>query len=593
MFTIAEVHEVNWYSLLYFLSSILTYLSLCYLGWKKGYPMLSWILILVTGALFFIIGTKLVTFRSEEWTTLFREGIFPHTVNKSAIGGLLFAILGIEISRSWLKIKEFVLDTYVLIVPLGLAIQKPGCLLAGCCFGTPTSLPWSIQYAKGSAAHYHHWITHVIPADGLLSLPVHPLPLYEMVSYLLIFATLILLAPQLQKRGSRFLLGLTLLALSRFSLEFFRDPAATVAMGKIVGGLKEIQWLMMITGVICGALLLKKIRQPADIIRIQEDNDVLFVRKFVLILALSFLMWAVHNGFSAIEMLVMNLKLAPALALFGVHAWIHFAFPRFRMAGVIVLILPILIMGQSVPGKEVKWEYFHSFGLGGTFGSYGQAARYNEHEGYCGPTYSVNYYDHNYGMATLNYHYTKQSGYLSQSFGGSLFGGITTETEVNGTGKRRLYSLGIQPYLNFDARWIGFGFGASIGYLHYFPTTPFKETYITTGIKTFPIIPSLRFRVGPYDIIDLEYKYQDQFPTQLPLLTHQLSLGSGFGMKNGSGIRIGLAPPEESYFISANVLISNKFMLQGKYIYTNSTYGNSNFLSLGLNYRLFTQPKTL
>ena len=592
MITISNVQELNWYSIFYLFSSIISYLFLCYLGWKKGYPMLSWILILATGALFFIIGTKLLTFRSEEWIILFREGIFPHTDNKSAIGGLLFAILGIEMARSWLKIKNFVLDTYVLVVPLGLAIQKPGCLMAGCCYGTPTSMPWGIQYSQGTFAHYHHWLTNIIPADGMFSLPVHPVPIYELLSYILIFGILLLLAPKLQKRGSRFLLALTLLTLSRFTIEFFRDPSATIALGQMIGGLKAIQWLMLVMSLTFGFLFLRILNQPFNSAREGDEPVSLIGRKFILILTLSLLMWAVHTGFSPTEMLVMNFKLAPALVLFGIHSWVHFTLPRFRLAGVLILILPLLIMGQSVHDKEADWDYFHSFGLGGTFGSYGQDARYNEHEGGCGTAYSHKYFDHNYGMATLNYHYLKQKGYTRQSFGGSLFGGITTETEVNVPATTKIFSLGIHPYFNYDVRWIGFGLGASIGYLNYFPTTPIDEIYISTGIKTFPLLPSLRFRVGPYDIIDLEYKFLDEFPTQLPVLTHQLSLGSGLGMKNGSGIRIGLAPPEESYFISANVLIKNKFMLQAKYIYTNSTYGNSNFISFGLNYRLFTQART-
>jgi phosphatidylglycerol:prolipoprotein diacylglycerol transferase len=593
MFTISNVHEVNWYELLYLISSVLTYLFLCYLGWKKGYPMLSWILILVTGALFFIVGTKLFTFRSEEWTMLFREGIFPRTSGKSAIGGLLFAILGVELSRSWLKIKEFVLDTYVLMVPLGLAIQKPGCIIAGCCYGNPTSLPWGVQYTQGTAAHYHHWISNSIPTDALFSLPVHPVPIYEMLSYLLIFGTLILLAPYLQKRGSRFLLALTLLAISRFTLEFFRDPAATVAMGKMIGGLKAMQWLMLVMGLVCGSLLLRKLNRPTVLMNDLIQPDALTGRKFILILVLSLLMWAVHKGFSPTEMLVMNLKLAPALVLFGIHTWIRFTVPRFRLAGIFILIIPLLIMGQSVPGKETDWKYFHSFGLGGTFGSYGQVARYDEHEGYCGPAYSVNYYDHNYGMTTLNYQYTKQSGFTSQTYGGTLFGGITTETEINKQGTTKHFTLGIHPYINYDSRWVGFGFGIGIGNLNYIPTAPFDERSINTGMKTFPVLPSARLRVGPYDIIDLEYKFLDDFPTQFPVVTHQISLGSGFGMENGSGLRIGVAPPEANFFISANLLINNKFMLQAKYMYTDFIYGNSNFVSFGLNYRLIAHPKTV
>lgn len=144
LFTIDTVHSLNWYSICYLDSNILTFIVIFYLGWRKGYPLLSWVLILVSGALFFIIGTKLLAFRAVEWTSLFREGVFPDTGDKSAIGGLLFAILGIELSRSWLKIREHVLDTYVIVVHLEMAIQKVGCLTAGCCFGTPTFLPWDI-----------------------------------------------------------------------------------------------------------------------------------------------------------------------------------------------------------------------------------------------------------------------------------------------------------------------------------------------------------------------------------------------------------------------------------------------------------------
>ena len=79
-------------------------------------------------------------------------------------------------------------------------------------------------------------------------------------------------------------------------------------------------------------------------------------------------------------------------------------------------------MGQSVHGKEGNWKHFHSFGTGGTFGSYGQVASYNEQEGGCdGVFYNHKYYEQNYGMATFNYHYTQQNGYISQTYGGSIF----------------------------------------------------------------------------------------------------------------------------------------------------------------------------
>jgi hypothetical protein len=182
-----------------------------------------------------------------------------------------------------------------------------------------------------------------------------------------------------------------------------------------------------------------------------------------------------------------------------------------------------------------------------------------------------------------------QRGTLSQTYGGSVFFGIDNEKEVGSSELVKHYFAGIHPYMDFNSRWIGVAFGASIGSLKYFPTVPIDETRITTGMRSFPLLPSGKVRVGPYDIVDLQYQFMDPFPAEIPFLTHQVSIGSGFGLKNGSGIRIGLAPPEESYFFSANALIQKRWLLQAKYIYTHSsgTYsGSGSFFTFGLNYRI-------
>ncbi|MEN8202742.1 MAG: hypothetical protein ABFS28_09120, partial [Bacteroidota bacterium] len=90
----------------------------------------------------------------------------------------------------------------------------------------------------------------------------------------------------------------------------------------------------------------------------------------------------------------------------------------------------------------------------------------------------------------------------------------------------------------------------------------------------------------------LEYKFQDEFPTQFPVPAHQLSLGTSFGMTNGSGLRIGVGPPLESFFFNAKFLVNERFLIQAKYINTYFDYGNSNFFSFGLSYRLPAQPET-
>jgi len=120
-------------------------------------------------------------------------------------------------------------------------------------------------------------------------------------------------------------------------------------------------------------------------------------------------------------------------------------------------------------------------------------------------------------------------------YGGSLFGGKDIQKEIDVPGSTSYYSLGILPYADFNSRWFGVGMGVSLGYQNYVPTSPFDERSINTGIKSFPVLPHAKLRVGPYDIFDMEYKFQDVFPTQFPVPTHQISWGSGFGMTNGSG----------------------------------------------------------
>ncbi len=57
-------------------------------------------------------------------------------------------------------------DAMAPAIPLALIPYRLGCLAAGCCYGTPSDLPWSIRYPE-SWLHY---------AGGL---PRHPVPLYE------------------------------------------------------------------------------------------------------------------------------------------------------------------------------------------------------------------------------------------------------------------------------------------------------------------------------------------------------------------------------------------------------------------------------
>jgi phosphatidylglycerol:prolipoprotein diacylglycerol transferase len=103
------------------------------------------------------------------------------------------------------------LDIAVLGIALGQPIARLGCLASGCCFGSPTSLPWGVVFTT-LGPHPH-------PLAGI---PLHPVQLYEAV---LCFANFLFLAWLWRRRpfpGRVFAQYLVNHALIRFAMEFLR-----------------------------------------------------------------------------------------------------------------------------------------------------------------------------------------------------------------------------------------------------------------------------------------------------------------------------------------------------------------------------------
>jgi len=112
-------------------------------------------------------------------------------------------------------------DVFAPGIALGHVVGRLGCLLAGCCFGRPTSVPWAISFHDPSA-----FATSGTP----LGVPLHPTQLYEAGAEALILV--FLLAFERRGRtfpGRTFWSYMLLYGVSRFIIEFFRgDPRGTV-----------------------------------------------------------------------------------------------------------------------------------------------------------------------------------------------------------------------------------------------------------------------------------------------------------------------------------------------------------------------------
>ena len=163
-------------------------IGLVYVRWVTGrdkkdfdqYITLSYIMILggIVGARLFYVLTHLAEFDGR-WSATFNpfdSGSFG-IAGMNVYGGVLLAILG-----SWIycRVKSIsTLETFDYFAPtlaIGLAVTRVGCFMNGCCFGTPTDLPWGVSFPVGS-----------IPFAIYGDLHLHPAQLYSSLYGLLLF----------------------------------------------------------------------------------------------------------------------------------------------------------------------------------------------------------------------------------------------------------------------------------------------------------------------------------------------------------------------------------------------------------------------
>jgi phosphatidylglycerol:prolipoprotein diacylglycerol transferase len=138
-------------------------------------------------------------------------------------GGLIAAfVVGLLLVRRYKLPVWATADLYAPGIALGHIIGRLGCLLAGCCFGRPTDMPWGLTFTSPVAAS---------SAGTPLGQPLHPTQLYDAGAEFLILV--LLLAFERKGRpfaGRTFWLYVVLYAIARFIVEIFRgDPRGSIA----------------------------------------------------------------------------------------------------------------------------------------------------------------------------------------------------------------------------------------------------------------------------------------------------------------------------------------------------------------------------
>lgn len=114
-------------------------------------------------------------------------------------------------------------DIAAAAVPAGLAFGRVGCLLAGCCFGAPAELPWSVRFPGASPASDAQAKAALLRSADLPSLYVHPTQIYEALASLAVAAVCVFVVlPRKRYDGQVMVAFLVLYAAARFVVEIWR-----------------------------------------------------------------------------------------------------------------------------------------------------------------------------------------------------------------------------------------------------------------------------------------------------------------------------------------------------------------------------------
>jgi prolipoprotein diacylglyceryltransferase len=164
------------------------------------------------------IGSKLMYLASDPEVT-FGGGFGVLLGGKSIVGGLVGALIGVELAKWWLGVTRSTGDLFAVPCALGIAVGRIGCFLTGLSdhtHGLPTSLPWGVDFGDG--------------------LPRHPTQLYEIVFLCLLAVVLYRWRPR--REGDTFRLFLAAYAAFRLWVELIKP-------GVLYGWLNGIQWVCL------------------------------------------------------------------------------------------------------------------------------------------------------------------------------------------------------------------------------------------------------------------------------------------------------------------------------------------------------------
>jgi|GEM_PF-4715626 len=357
-------HGAMLYELFYALPFYLVTAGILIVGLRRGFPLIPFVLILAVGRMGFLVGT---------WA--------GGNGGRSTLFSVVFALAFLLPTIHYLRFRHPILDLYALFLPLGLALQRLGCLSVGCCFGLPTDSIFGIQYE--------------LPGTAGLTPFLHPVPLYFLFGYLAVFAVLFVMQRRIAFAGGLAFLGLALLSLSRFVVEFFRDPYSNQMLADAWMGLKGVQWvslgLMVAFMVVYAYLAVRSRKSISEQMPQPLGASELRSRERLVGMALVISFVASFGLMSQAEWVAL---LPSMILLLGAVLW---ELGKLNLPTILVGILVTIFGATAAAPDSTVWKGFVVSGV--TQGRYDYPTQ--EEDDGCGNTYYTKYDHRNYLNATM------------------------------------------------------------------------------------------------------------------------------------------------------------------------------------------------
>lgn len=530
-----------------------------------------------------VLGSRLGAWSSADWLQALSGNGLPDLPGKTIMGGILLMLLVFLLLKRWWRIPSEMADLIILGLPLAGLTARMGCLAAGCCYGIPTQSNWGIAYGPGTPAFMHQCQAGILTEGATHTALLFPIQLFLVAGNLLIFTALWHFRNKLKHPGMLACLGLGLLSLQRFGIEFFRDLATNRGeFGLMWQGLKLSQWVALLIGLSCLAGFLVLYLKPASHRTESRSNklQVSITQQALALGAITIFCLVLNAVLSLDETMVILVSCLPALLIMGRQLWKERSGSKSVWAPVSLLSATALLLTinplDSIPAHPMPkegWTQWFEVAGGGITGNYKEISRDCD-----GNIVGVDVVKVGFGGAEFNSNWQKGWTKLQICARGA-FGNAHTNENISTDNNYHYVSYGLLG--RAESKWIG----ASLGV--------FRRQYsysneVGMGINAVnEYQPTGALRIGRVDRYSIDFRLFDE-PTLGLANEPVFSAGLvNLGFKDPTGtrhMRAGLAfdtNAEVSLVLDGQFPIGNKGLSGSLSLYL----GNASMFGAGLRYR--------